>query len=136
VEYSVTCRISSDSRRVNTDHGLDNQVVRASPTGLAPFCILVFYQYIFSSISSPASIRHFYLSRLDRLRLALPVPSSICPRSNLSSWSTHFRNRCGGINLWIQNSSDMFVIFVICKEGLPVIQCLPISLLRGREWTS
>jgi hypothetical protein len=55
------------------------------------------------------------------------MPSSISPRRALSNRSTHFRNRCRGVDFGIQNSSDMFVFLVICEECLPVIESLVVS---------
>jgi hypothetical protein len=55
------------------------------------------------------------------------MPSSISPRRSLSNRSTHFWNGCRGVNFGIQNSSDMFVFLVICKERLPVIESLLVS---------
>jgi hypothetical protein len=55
------------------------------------------------------------------------MPSGISPRRALSNRSTHFRNRCRGVNLGIQDSSDMCVFLVICKERLPVIKSLVVS---------
>jgi hypothetical protein len=55
------------------------------------------------------------------------MPSSISPRRSLSNRSTHFWNGCRGVNLGIQDSSDMFVFLVICEERLPVIKSLLVS---------
>ena len=55
------------------------------------------------------------------------MPSSISPRRALSNRSTHFRNRCRGVNLGIQDASDMFVFLVIREERLPVIESLVVS---------
>jgi hypothetical protein len=55
------------------------------------------------------------------------MPSSIGPRRALSNRSTHFWNGCRGVNLGIQDSSDMFVFLVICKERLPMVESLAVS---------
>jgi len=55
------------------------------------------------------------------------MPSGIRSRRPLSNRSTHFRNRCRGVDLGVQHPSDMFVFLVICKERLPVIESLMVS---------
>ena len=55
------------------------------------------------------------------------MPSGISPRRSLSNRSTHFWNRCRGVNLGIQDASDMFVFLVIREERLPVIESLLVS---------
>jgi hypothetical protein len=58
------------------------------------------------------------------------MPSSISSRRALSNRSTHFRNRRGGVDLGIQDASDMFVFLVVRKECLPVIESLLVSPRR------